>query len=156
MKKITFILLAIVGMLFNSYACADFVYTKQGYWGEGNKYAISGYDATSYFDNSKPIKGNKDYSTKYNGAIWLFANNENKSKFNSNPQKYSPQYGGHCAWREAQDGKEVYGDPTIWTIVDDKLYLNYNKSVNNLWVKDIPGFIKSADNFWLQEFDSTN
>ncbi len=156
MKKITLMLLSIAGLLFNGYASADFVYTKKSYWGEGNKYAISGYDATSYFDSNKPIKGSKNYSIKYHGATWLFASEENKNKFNDNPQKYAPQYGGHCAWREAQDGKEVYGDPTVWTIVDDKLYLNYNKEINARWVKDIPGFIKKADNFWLQEFDTIN
>jgi hypothetical protein len=43
----------------------------------------------------------------------------------------------------------VYGDPKIWTIVGNKLYLSYNRVANKRWVKDIPGFIKKGNDFWL-------
>ena len=35
-----------------------------------------------------------------------------------------------------------------WKIVDDKLYLNLNKKVQQKWLKDIPGYIKKADENW--------
>jgi hypothetical protein len=35
-----------------------------------------------------------------------------------------------------------------WTIVDGKLYLNYNKKIKEKWEKDIPGYIKKADKNW--------
>ena len=35
-----------------------------------------------------------------------------------------------------------------WKIVDDKLYLNYNRNIQKKWEKDIPGFIKKADENW--------
>lgn len=153
------ILSVLVVLVFSTQVMAKFVYTKQSFWGqgsEGNKYAIEGYDATAYFTKGKPIKGLKEHSFKYRGETWLFASDKSKALFVSNPQKYAPQYGGHCAWREAKDGVEVYGDPKVWTIVDGKLYLNYNNSVNDRWAKDIPGFIKKADQFWLKEFDALN
>ena len=35
-----------------------------------------------------------------------------------------------------------------WKIVDNKLYLNLNKKTQQKWLKDIPGYIKKADENW--------
>lgn len=35
-----------------------------------------------------------------------------------------------------------------WKIVNDKLYLNYNRSVQDKWMQDIPGYIEKADKNW--------
>lgn len=156
MQKLPLILTFILSITSANLAMAKFVFTKTGFFGKGNDYAIEGYDATSYLENGKPTKGNSDYSLKYQGDTWLFSTAKNRDLFQNNPQKYAPQYGGACAWREAQDGVEVYGDPNIWTLIDNKLYLNYNKEVNERWKKDIPGFIKTADKFWLKEFKTLN
>ena len=156
MKTTLIILSFLLTSMLSNQVMAKFVYTKQSFWGKGNDYALQGYDATAYFLNNKPKKGQKEHSATYRNETWLFASAENKALFETDPQKYAPQYGGNCAWREAQDGEEVYGDPTIWTVVAGKLYLNYNKEVNDRWVKDIPGFIKKADNYWLKEFDALN
>lgn len=83
------------------------------------------------------------------GKTWRFKNAENLALFKASPQQYAPQYGGHCAWRIAQDGEGVYGNPKIWTIVDNKLYLNYNQVANKRWVKNIPVFVKKGNDFWL-------
>ena len=40
------------------------------------------------------------------------------------------------------------GDPNAWTISNGKLYLNYNKSVQSTWEKDIPGHVKKGDTNW--------
>jgi hypothetical protein len=39
-------------------------------------------------------------------------------------------------------------DPKYWRIVDGKLYLNYDASVQQRWERDIPGFIRKADGNW--------
>ena len=39
-------------------------------------------------------------------------------------------------------------DPTQWAIVDGKLYLNKNESVQKRWNADRPGFIQKADQRW--------
>lgn len=156
MKKLLITLSCLFALVLSNQALAKFVYTKQGFWDKGNDYAIQGYDSTAYFTKGAPQKGSKKHRLKYQAETWLFASADSKALFEANPQKYAPQYGGHCAWKEAQDGEEVYGDPMIWTIVDDKLYLNYNKPVNDKWVKNIPGFIKKADKFWLKEFSTLN
>jgi len=38
--------------------------------------------------------------------------------------------------------------PDAWSIVEDKLYLNYSKRVQRTWEKDVPGNISRANNNW--------
>ena len=45
-------------------------------------------------------------------------------------------------------GYTAKGDPTAWTIVDGKLYLNYDKSVQATWDKDKPGNIRKGEANW--------
>ena len=106
--------------------------------------AIRGYDTVAYFTESKPVKGSDQFTTEWEGATWKFSSQENLDLFTADPDKYAPQYGGYCAYGVAQDSL-VKIEPDLWTIVDGKLYLNYNKNLNAKWKKDIPGFIKTAD-----------
>jgi hypothetical protein len=39
-------------------------------------------------------------------------------------------------------------DPNAWRIVDNRLYLNYDRSVARTWAKDIPGYVGKADANW--------
>lgn len=161
MKKIKITLLTLLNLLTLQVFALDFVYTKHAWFGagsEGNEYAIEGYDAVNYFTENKPAKGDKQFSFTYKNKQWHFKNAENLALFAKNPKKYAPQYGGHCAWRMGIDGEGVYGDANLWRIIDNKLYLNYNQTVQERWNKDIPGFIKKADEFWLgkHQFTSLN
>jgi len=45
-------------------------------------------------------------------------------------------------------------EPDAWTIVDDKLYLNYNTKVRTEWGKDKPGYIQKADKNWVNIKDT--
>ena len=117
------------------------VYTK-------SNVAIDGYDPVAYFKDSKPVKGLKDYSYVWNGAMWNFSNSRNLDEFKSNPVAFAPQYGGYCAYGVA-DGHKAPTSPDAWTIVDGKLFLNYNKEVKVLWQKDQPGYIKQANENWV-------
>jgi YHS domain-containing protein len=109
--------------------------------------AVGGYDPVAYFTQGAPVKGERDFSYDYKGALWLFSSAENRDVFIADPDAYAPQYGGYCAWALAQN-KLAKGDPKYWNIVDGRLYLNYNAKVQRDWLEDIPGFIEKADRFW--------
>ncbi len=109
--------------------------------------ALEGYDTVAYFTDGKPVKGEKDITLEYKGATWRFASREHLEAFRQDPDAYAPRYGGYCAWAVAQN-KEAPGDPRYWKIVDGKLYLNYNRDVQETWEKNIPGFIEDADRNW--------
>ncbi|MEO9469340.1 YHS domain-containing (seleno)protein [Parasphingorhabdus sp.] len=115
---------------------------------EGQNIAVSGYDVTSYFTGSGvPVKGTKAHRIKYKGVDYHFSNAANAAKFKKNPAAFAPQYGGHCAWALSR-GSLAPGDPTIYKVVDGKLYLNFNKNVQTTWLGDIAGFISKADIKW--------
>lgn len=109
--------------------------------------AVQGYDPVAYFTEGKPVKGAKTFSAEYNGATFRFANAANRDAFIANPEQYAPQYGGYCAWAVSQ-GYHAKGDARFWKVVDGKLYLNYNASVQKKWEADIPGFIRSGEENW--------
>lgn len=106
-----------------------------------------GYDVVAYFAQGQPVKGDRAFSTVWNGATWQFASAANLSKFKANPATYAPQYGGYCAWAVA-NGYTASGDPRNWKIVGGKLYLNYNADIQSKWVKDTPGLIRKGDANW--------
>ena len=67
--------------------------------------------------------------------------------FVGDPERYAPAYGGYCAYGMAQ-GAKVDIDPNAWRIVDGWLYLNASREVQQIWVRDIPGYIVRADTHW--------
>ncbi|MEQ1929292.1 MAG: YHS domain-containing (seleno)protein [Parvularculaceae bacterium] len=106
-----------------------------------------GYDVVAYFSDGAPVKGDAALKTDYKGAEWRFSSAANLEKFKADPDAYAPQYGGYCAWAVAQD-YTAPGNPKNWAVVDGKLYLNYNDKVQADWLKDVPGFIASANANW--------
>ena len=109
--------------------------------------AIGGYDPVAFFKEAKPVKGSATYSFQYKGATWLFSNKEDREAFMKMPEKYAPQYGGYCAYGTS-NGYKATTKPETWTIVNDKLYLNYNMQVKQTWVKDQAHLIEVADQKW--------
>ncbi|MHA4806770.1 YHS domain-containing (seleno)protein [Flavitalea flava] len=109
--------------------------------------AIKGYDAVAYFTEGKPVKGDKKFSYNWKGADWYFSNQQNLTSFKADPVKYAPQYGGYCAYGTSE-GHKAPIDPQAWTIVGNKLYLNYDKDIKVKWSKDQQTRIKQADMNW--------
>ena len=112
-----------------------------------NNQAIQGYDPVAYFKNLKPVKGRNEFSYNWKGENWYFATQKNLNDFKANPEKYAPQFGGYCAYGVA-DGHKAPTSPDAWTIFDGKLYLNYDRNMRDLWVKDMKGFIQQANKNW--------
>lgn len=109
--------------------------------------AIKGYDATAYFTEGKPVKGDAAFSCKWNGAEWRFSSAAHRDLFEADPAKYAPQFGGYCAWAVSR-GYTAGIDPDAWKIVNGRLYLNYSAKVQQQWAEDIPGNIAKAEENW--------
>lgn len=106
--------------------------------------AILGYDTVAYFTDSRAVPGKDSFVTDWMGAKWKFASAEHLALFKAMPEKYAPQYGGYCAYGVAKDHL-VKIEPNQFTVVDGKLYLNYDADVLQQWLKNKPGFISQAD-----------
>jgi YHS domain-containing protein len=109
--------------------------------------AVGGYDPVAYFTEGAPRRGSSDITLEHGGATWRFASEANRDAFKSDPDRYSPRYGGYCAWAVGQ-GYLAKGDPQAWSVVDGRLYLNYDKRVQRTWERDIPGHVRRADANW--------
>ena len=109
--------------------------------------AVDGTDVVAYFTQSEPVPGSAEFTHDYMGATWRFSSAENRDMFAADPENYAPQYGGYCAVAVCL-GFTASTVAEAWTIVDDKLYLNFSRRVKNRWERDIPGHIAAADANW--------
>jgi YHS domain-containing protein len=114
---------------------------------ERNSLAIDGYDPVAYFTEQKPVKGSSEFRSDFQGSTFQFASAAHRDAFVGNPEKFVPQYGGHCAYGMAK-GYKASIDPAAFTVVGNKLYLNYSEAVRSQWLSDIPGYIRKADVNW--------
>ena len=114
---------------------------------DSNGVTLSGHDAVAYFTMNKAVKGYAGISAVHDGAIYHFSSEANRDAFNANPGKYAPQYGGFCAYGAAI-GAKFPVDPTVFAIVDDKLYVNNSAGVSKLWTAKQSRAITLADNKW--------
>lgn len=149
MFKMTALALALTAGMMGAAFAGDQYVDKTGF-------AVSGYDVVSYFDlpqskvgqsQKAPLAGNAAITAEYNGAQFAFATEANRDRFLADPAAFAPQYDGHCAYGVAKGGK-VPGNPTLWRIVDGKLYLNITKNVVGFWEEDIPGNLKKSEKNW--------
>lgn len=112
---------------------------------------IDGYDPVSYFVSHRPAKGKKEFGLSRNGVLYYFSSPANRDTFKADPTKYTPSYGGWCAYAMGESGDLVEVDPETFKIIDGKLYLFYNKFFNNTlnsWNKDEAGLKNRADINW--------
>lgn len=112
-----------------------------------NGVAIHGYDPVAYFTQKKPVSGSAKYTYRWKGATWRFVSAANRDAFKANPAKYAPKYGGYCAYA-VSNGYTAPTDPTAWTIVGGKLYLNYSVGVRTRWNQNRAERIKDGDKNW--------
>lgn len=138
------LMLATAGVAFTAPAHAD---KAPVYTGTFSNTAVEGHDPVAYFTEGRPVKGSRDFRTEYQGAEFRFASQENLDAFLADPEKYAPQFGGYCAWA-VSEGYTAKGDADHWAIVDGKLYLNYNKKIQNRWEQDREMHIVKANTNW--------
>lgn len=112
-----------------------------------NKVAIQGYDPVAYFESNKATKGNNAISATFEEATYYFSSENNKTLFLKNPTQYQPQFGGYCAYGMSE-GYEAPIQPEAFTIMDNKLYLNYSLKVKEMWSKERLQRIEKANENW--------
>lgn len=109
--------------------------------------AVKGYDVVAYQTENRPVKGSGKFVYEWKGAKWQFASAAHLKLFEQNPERYAPQYGGYCAYAVARDYTAGI-DPEAWTVIGDKLYLNYSKDIQKQWEANRDADIASADRNW--------
>lgn len=141
--------LFLVLLLMSTGACFAGKFDGKAYYVDKEGQGLHGYDLVAYFKEGKAVQGNTKFSLQHEGVTWNFSSAEHQDLFKANPSKYLPAYGGYCAWGMMK-GYKAKVEPTAWKIVEGKLYLNYNSSIQKKWEKSIPEFIVEADKNWVK------
>ena len=84
--------------------------------------AIDGYDPVAYFTEKRPVQGKSTIVHDWDDRRYLFSSAKHRDLFAANPGRYEPQFGGLCAGGVSHSMK-TKADPTIWRIIDGKLYV---------------------------------
>eukprot|EP00640_Fibrocapsa_japonica_P007398 CAMPEP_0113935382 /NCGR_PEP_ID=MMETSP1339-20121228/2541_1 /TAXON_ID=94617 /ORGANISM="Fibrocapsa japonica" /LENGTH=189 /DNA_ID=CAMNT_0000937513 /DNA_START=204 /DNA_END=774 /DNA_ORIENTATION=+ /assembly_acc=CAM_ASM_000762 len=115
---------------------------------------LRGFDVVSYFQ-SGPEMGSAEISTTFEGHTFYFKSELNKSLFESNPEKYSPQYGGFCAWGAAYEDQWAASsfcapaDFHTYLMFNGKLYLFNGEFVRELFVsKGVAQGVRAGEERW--------
>lgn len=109
--------------------------------------AIRGYDPVAYFRDGGPRLGKPEFSVRHGGATWHFASAAHKALFEADSERYLPAYGGFCAYGTSR-GYLVKIEPEAWSIVEGRLYLNYDLDVRKTWLGRTKTYIARAEGNW--------
>jgi YHS domain-containing protein len=114
---------------------------------ESGGVALKGHDPVAYFTDNAAVRGSDAFTATHDGVTYKFASAANRDAFVAAPARYLPRYGGFCAYGAAE-GYKADIDPRAFSIVEGKLYLNYDSDIRTKWEKDVPGYIGKADRNW--------
>jgi hypothetical protein len=109
--------------------------------------AIHGFDPVAYFTNRAPLIGRDEYEHRHAGAVWRFRNPGNLGAFAADPDIYMPRFGGYDPMGVGR-GVAAAGDPRIWLIVGDRLYLFHSPESKAAFAADSEQAAAAADDAW--------
>ena len=109
--------------------------------------AIDGYDPVAFFTDGKPLVGNADFELHYSGAVWRFRNVGNREAFAARPDIYMPQFGGYDPIGVAH-GVAVPGNPNLWQISGERLFLFYDQTRLKKFTADPNQALAEAERNW--------
>jgi hypothetical protein len=111
--------------------------------------AISGFDPLAYFIDGAALQGSDDFEHAYAGAVWRFRNEGNRAAFIADPEVYMPRFGGYDPVGVAR-GVAVPGDPRLWLMAGERLYLFYTPEDRTAFIADVDALVALADSKWPQ------
>ena len=109
--------------------------------------AIDGYDPVAFFTDGKLLAGSAEFEFHYGGAVWRFRNVGNREAFAERPDIYMPQFGGYDPTGVAR-GVALSGNPNIWLISGQRLYLFYDRARLQKFAADADQVMAEAEHNW--------
>jgi hypothetical protein len=109
--------------------------------------AIGGYDPVAFFIDGRPVAGGADFELPYGGAIWRFRNVGNRDAFAAQPDIYMPKFGGYDPIGVTR-GVAVAGNPNVWLISGERLYLFYDRARLEKFAGDADRVSAEAERKW--------
>lgn len=108
--------------------------------------SLKGHDPVSYFTDGRPVKGSAAINYDFDETRYLFSNQKNRERFVSSPDRYTPQFTGLCTTGLAL-GVRAEADPSVWKIIDGKLYVFSSAQAREKFEQD-PSMLAKAQHNW--------
>ena len=109
--------------------------------------AISGYDPVAYFIDRKAVPGRDDQEYAFAGTVWRFKSEGNRGAFVDDPDLYMPRLGGYDPVGVAR-GVALPGDPRLWRLAGERLYLFHTSQARAAFAEDTDGIMALAERNW--------
>lgn len=139
--------LAVVGLAIGSPFMARAATTERIVVNRHTGLAIAGFDPVAYFTDQQPRLGTAAFEASAEGVVWRFGNAGNRAFFLARPDVYAPRFGGYDPVDVAR-GVAVAGNPLIWMISGQRLYL-FSREDNRAAFAARPGvYLAEAAHYW--------
>jgi len=112
-----------------------------------NGLAIGGFDPVAYFVDGSAQLGKTAFEHAFAAVVWRFRNAGNQAAFIADPEVYMPRFGGYDPMGIAR-GVAVPGNPRLWLITDERLYLFFTRDARGAFADDVEGVTAQADGQW--------
>jgi YHS domain-containing protein len=123
---------------------------------DGNdRVMLKGADVVAYIVDAQYKQGTPSIKSVYEKITFYFASEENKRRFDAEPMKYVPQYGGYCANGTAY-GIPWGGDADTWRVIDGKLYIFGGAQSRDAFLLDPQKNLALANQYWNDEVKGSN
>lgn len=113
------------------------------------KVALGGNCPVSYQTDSKAVKGDPAFSVPFRGWVYTCASADKKKTFEADPAKYAAQYGELCTTALGGTyGNRLPSDPSVFHVVDGKLYLFSSLRARNAFDRAPADYIAKANKLY--------
>lgn len=109
--------------------------------------ALAGFDAVAYRQLENAVAGSAEFTHEWSGAQWWFTSAENRDAFAADPERYAPAVGGFCTFGVILN-KKLDGNPRVWMIHQDNLYVFLNEEVKGKFLQDVGGNLAKVGEQW--------
>lgn len=109
--------------------------------------AIDGYDPVAFFTDGRSEIGSGEFELHYGGAVWRFTNPGNRAAFAERPDVYMPQFGGYDPVGISR-GVAVPGNPKMWAIVGERLFLFYDGAQREKFLANSARYLATSERHW--------
>lgn len=112
---------------------------------EDSELAMKGYCPVSIITLNRPVLGGTSFRSVYQGFTYVLADAETKAKFEADPAKWVPQFGGFCTTALGGSyGNRITADPTVYRVREGKLYLFSSERARNSFDPNPDHYISQA------------
>jgi hypothetical protein len=112
-----------------------------------NGLALAGFDPVAYFTDRDAVLGRPELESTIRNTFWRFRNPGNQAEFTAHPDVYGPQFGGYDPVAAAR-GVAVPGNPRIWHIARQRLYLFFDQNSRDAFAADPAAAAAAAEARW--------